>query len=259
MVSWFDNVDSNNPTNFKYDSPTGVGFLGNITSTWVCSDGGWYGCDDLEGEDTEVLQLPFSFQFYGIQYDEITVSTNGWISFGDHEMSAFRNYSIPGAGGPSPMVAAFWDDLTTDGSGQVYKLVTDDYVIIQWNIMRIHDHGNNNDTNTFQMILYNPSNAEYITPTGDGEIKIQYKQFNNISDGDYFQYTPVHGCYSTIGIENHLGDVGLEYTFNNQYPTESMTLSDETAIFITTSLGFTFETGDVNQNKINNGNYIQNI
>jgi hypothetical protein len=41
--------------------------------------------------------------------------------------------------------------------------------------------------------------------------------------------------------------VGLEYTFNNQYPTESMTLSDETAIFITTSLGFTFEPGDVNQ------------
>jgi len=57
----------------------------------------------------------------------------------------------------------------------------------------------------------------------------------------------LHGCYSTIGIENHLGNVGLEYTFDNQYPTESMTLSDETAIFITTSLGFTYESGDVNQ------------
>ena len=65
------------------------------------SGGGWYGCNDLEGEDTAVLQLPFTFSFYGVSLDdEITVSTNGWIAFGDREMSAFRNYSIPGAGGP---------------------------------------------------------------------------------------------------------------------------------------------------------------
>ena len=209
------------------------------------SGGGWYGCNDLEGEDTQVLQLPFTFQFYGIEYNEITVSTNGWIAFGDREMSAFRNYSIPGAGGPSPMVAGFWDDLTTDNGGDVYYLVSDEHVIIQWDEMRIHEHGS--QENTFQMILYNPGDPEYLTQTGDGEIKIQYKDFNNISDGDYNQYTPLHGCYSTIGIENHLGNVGLEYTFDNQYPTESMTLSDETAIFITTSLGFTYESGDVNQ------------
>ena len=209
------------------------------------SGGGWYGCNDLEGEDTQVLQLPFTFQFYGIEYNEITVSTNGWIAFGDREMSAFRNYSIPGAGGPSPMVAGFWDDLTTDNGGDVYYLVSDEHVIIQWDEMRIHEHGS--QENTFQMILYNPGDPEHLTQTGDGEIKIQYKDFNNISDGDYNQYTPLHGCYSTIGIENHLGNVGLEYTFDNQYPTESMTLSDETAIFITTSLGFTYESGDVNQ------------
>lgn len=223
----------------------------NLTDTGdgCYSAGGWYGCDDLEGEDTQVIQLPFDFQFYGIVYNEITVSTNGWIAFGDREMSAFRNYSIPGAGGPSPMVAAFWDDLTTDGSGQVYKLVTDDYVIIQWNNMRIHGHGTNNDTNTFQMILYNPEYMGYLTPTGDGEIKIQYKRYRNISNGDYYEYTPLHGCYSTTGIENHLGNVGLEYSFDNDYPTEAMELDDETAIFITTSLGNTFVMGDVNQDE----------
>ena len=213
------------------------------------SGGGWYGCSDLQGEDTQVLQLPFSFQFYGIQYDEITVSTNGWIAFGNREMSAFRNYAVPGAGGPSPMVAAFWDDLTTDNGGQVYKLVTDDYVIIQWNNMRIYEHGGTNDVNTLQMILYNPDYMGYITPTGDGEIKVQYKKYNNISVGDYNQYTPLHGDYSTIGIENHLGSIGLEYSFNNQNPAEAMTLDDETAIFITTSLGYTYTLGDVNQDE----------
>ena len=213
-----------------------------------CFTSGSWGCgSNLNGQDSEVIQLPFSFQFYGIQYDEITVSTNGWIAFGDREMSAFRNYSIPGAGGPSPMVAAFWDDLTTSNGGQVYKLVTDDYVIIQWNNMRIYEHGNTNDTNTFQMILYNVDYMGYITPTGDGEIKIQYKKYRNISDGDYYEYTPLHGDYSTTGIENHLGSIGLEYAFNNQNPTEAMPLGHETAIFITTSLGYTYTLGDVNQ------------
>ncbi len=181
-------------------------------------------------DDTETIQLPFDFQFYGIVYDEITVSTNGWIAFGESDMSSFRNYSIPGAGGPSPMVAGFWDDLTTDGSGDVYYLSNNDYVIIQWDSMSIHGH--NNSQNTFQMILYNPSST--YTPTGDGEIKVQYQEFRNVSDGDYYQYTPLHGCYASIGVENHLGNIGLEYTFDDEYPDEAMELGAQTAIYITT-------------------------
>ena len=51
-----------------------------------------------------------------IDPDQIDV----WISFGNFAMYSFRNYPIPGAGGPSPMVAAFWDDLTITSSGNVY-------------------------------------------------------------------------------------------------------------------------------------------
>ena len=176
------------------------------------------------------LDLPFEFKFYGINYSQIVVNTNGWISFGNTEITSFRNYPLPGAGGPSPMIAAFWDDLTTDNGGDVYRLINDDYVIIQWNEMRVHDHGS--QENTLQMIIYNPENS--FTPTGDGEIKIQYKEFNNISDGDYYEYTPLHGCYSTVGIENQYGNIGLEYTFNDNYPIEAMELDDNTAIFIST-------------------------
>lgn len=62
-----------------------------------------------------LIDLPFTFTFYGIDYDQMVVNTNGWISFGDFIMYSFRNYPLPGAGGPSPMVAAFWDDLKTSG------------------------------------------------------------------------------------------------------------------------------------------------
>ncbi|MBC8256049.1 MAG: hypothetical protein H8E85_01920 [Candidatus Marinimicrobia bacterium] len=180
-----------------------------------------------------LIDLPFIFTFYGIDYDQIVVNTNGWISFGDFLMYSFRNYPIPGAGGPSPMVAAFWDDLKTGGGGYVYYYETEEMVVIQWDDLRTYDNSGQYHE-TFEIILYN---KDYFSPTitGDSEIKIQYGEFNNTSDGSYPNGgTPIHGCYSTIGIENHLGDIGLQYTFNNIYPEAAASLQDWTAIFITT-------------------------
>jgi hypothetical protein len=195
-----------------------------------------YGNGNYSGSYTYssvVLDLPFIFTFYGIDYNKIVVNTNGWISFGDFKMYSFRNYPIPGAGGPSPMVAGFWDDLRTGSGGYVYYYETDDKVVIQWDDMRTYDN-NGSYRETFQIILYN---QEFLSPTvtGDNEIKIQYQEFNNTSDGYYPNGgTPTHGCYSTIGIENHMGDTGLQYTFNNTYPDAASQLEDRYAIFITT-------------------------
>jgi hypothetical protein len=120
-----------------------------------------------------ILDLPFVFTFYGVDYDQIVVNTNGWISFGNFEMYSFRNYPIPGAGGPSPMVAAFWDDLKTGSGGYIHHYEMDDKVVIQWDDMRTYD---GNSRETFEIILYN---KELLSPTitGDSEIKIQYQEY----------------------------------------------------------------------------------
>ena len=208
--------------------------------------------DDGDGNGsnrTALMSLPFNFTFYGVTYNEITISADGWISFGRNDMPSFRNTPIPGAGGPSPMIAAFWDDLKTGSGGDVYTYTTDEYVIIQWDYMRTYY---NNNRETFEIILYNNEALGEPTLTGDNEVKIQYYDFNNTSSGSYPNGgTPTHGCYSTIGIENELGNQGLQYTFNNQYPTASMPLSDGDAIFITTGRAL-FTAGDINQdNTIN--------
>ena len=39
---------------------------------------------------------------------------------GQTSMESFRNYQIPGVGGPSPMIAVFWDDLKLTNGGRVY-------------------------------------------------------------------------------------------------------------------------------------------
>ena len=171
----------------------------------------------------------------------ITVNTNGWISFGQSNLESFRNYPLPGAGGPSPMLAAFWDDLKTSNCAEVYVYSGGNYFVIEWSEMRTYF---NNSTETFQIILYDNT---YLTPTGDNEIKIQYKEFNNTSSGSYSGWGSTHGGYSTIGIENMYADIGLEYTFNNDYPTAAMPLHNQSAIFVTTRNPVETLLGDANQ------------
>ncbi len=185
-------------------------------------------------DDVSIVDLPFDFTFYGISYDKISICSNGWISFGETDMESFRNYTLPGPGGPPAMVAVFWDDLMTTGGGDVYTYYDqlNDFFIVEWSNVRTFF---NNSIESFQVILYN-TNLQTIT--GDDEIKIQYKEFNNTSVGDYpvgnYSGPVVHGQYCTVGIENHLSNDGLQYTFNNFYHPSSMPLSDQKAIFITT-------------------------
>jgi hypothetical protein len=195
------------------------------------------------GDDVTHVTLPFTFRMYGQAYGQITVCSNGWIAMGHTSMQSFRNYPLPGAGGPSPMIAAFWDDMITSSNGRVYKYYDDanHQFIIEWSRLRTYD---NNSLETFQVILRDP--AYYFTPTGDGEILIQYKTFNNTTTGNY-GWSQVHGAYCTVGIEDATATRGLEYTFNNQYPTAAMQLDDETAILITTRGSDIRMRGDVNQ------------
>ena len=187
--------------------------------------------DGNNQDDSQVINLPFTFKFYGEEYQQITVCSNGWISFGSSDLESFRNDHLPGPGGPSPMLAVFWDDLTADSGGAVYGYYDEllHVYIVQWNNVKTYE---DNSNESFQAILFDP--AFYNTPTGDGEILLQYEDFNNTSNGSYGGGTPLHGGYCSVGIEDHWGTTGLEYTFNNTYPRAARTLSDDSALFIST-------------------------
>ena len=184
------------------------------------------------GDDVQTINLPFTFTMYGLDYNQISICSNGWIAMGDTDLESFRNYQIPGVGGPSPMIAAFWDDLKLTNGGRVYTWYDDEnYIfIVQWSRVRTFQNG---ASENFQVILFDPS--YYLTPTGDGEILIQYEDFSNTSYGSYGTWgAPIHGGYCTVGIEDHTMKVGLQYTFNNIYDPAAMVLDDETSILITT-------------------------
>ena len=200
-------------------------------------------------DDVTTVNLPFTFKFYGVDYDQISVSSNGWVSMGSTSMKSFRNYHIPGPGGPSPMIAVFWDDLnTTTSGGRVYKWYDElnHQFVIQWSHLRTYD---NNSLENFQLIL--KDSQHYFTPTGDGEILMQYADFNNTSTGNY-GWGQVHGNYCTIGLEDQSETIGLEYTFNNTYAISAMPLEDSTAILFTTRGANILQRGDINQDGLLN-------
>ena len=180
--------------------------------------------------DIENLNLQFVLRFYGKNYTTITVCSNGWIAPGSTSQMSFMNWSIPGPLGPSPIIAPFWDDLKINNGNVCYFYdQTQNYFIVEWSHLQ-NDYDNSEET--FQVILFDSN--YYPTTTGNSEILFQYKTINNVNQGNYGTFSN-HGQYATVGIEDHTGTVGLEYTYNNQYPTAAKVLEDEMAILFTGS------------------------
>ena len=125
---------------------------------------------------------------------------------GETDLESFRNYQMPGVGGPAKMIAVFWDDLKLSNGGRVYTWhdQIEKKFYVEWSEVRTYQ---NNSLETFQAVLYDPS--YYITPTGDGEILLQYKEFNNTSYGSY-SWDQIHGNYCSVGIEDHTMTRGLQ-------------------------------------------------
>jgi hypothetical protein len=189
--------------------------------------------DSGDQGDVEDVNLPFSFNFYGVNYNMISVCSNGWIAPGGSVQASFMNSPIPSAQGPSPMIAPFWDDLKM-GSGHVYYYydLMEHAFIVQWS--RVQNDFMSSLQN-FQVLIYDP--AVYPTSSGDAIIVFQYDTVNNNSTGNYSGYPMQHGQYATVGLEDHTFTRGLQYTFNNTYSAAAAPLQNGLAIKFTTEGG----------------------
>lgn len=200
---------------------------------------------EMFDDDTELIDLPFNFKYYGENYSQISICSNGWISFSSTWMTNFRNWSIPSPLGPKSLIAPYWDDLKGLPNGDSIEPMHVFYsydeanskFIIEWD----NAYNNFNDTSLekFEVVLYNPN--VYNTPTDDGEILFQYNTIDNPASSNN---------YATIGIENKNHTDGICYTYANNYAPGSKILQNNLAILFTTSTPDSFTGNDDNVNDI---------
>lgn len=176
------------------------------------------------------FRLPYNFNFYGVSYDTVWVSTNGWISFGINPgTNAPSNVSIPAVAAPNRAVYVFWDDLNlvaSDNANIYYQTLgttPNRYTVITWKDARHKNAppGNLKPANqvTFQVILHE-----------NGKIITQYK---DCAVGDSLYNW---GRSATIGIENAGGTVGRQYLFNGS-PVGNLVASERAIQFSCKDVG----------------------
>jgi hypothetical protein len=164
---------------------------GGPTFSWVDITG--TGTPITLTDDSSILvNLPFTFSFYGVDKTQVRISSNGYLTFGAFG-STFTNTNIPNSGNPSDIICPFWDDLNpaTSPGGTIHYLSSPTQFIVQYtNIRRFLT----TQPNTFEVIL-----------NADGSMLFQYLDMQGLLTS------------STVGIENAAGTVGLQVVFNAAY------------------------------------------
>jgi hypothetical protein len=177
---WKDSDDSGGPS-FNYIDISASG-----TPATLLAD------DNFDGP----FPIGFTFNFYGANYTEFYIASNGFIGFGP--TTGYHKFTnvLPTTTSPNNIIAWLWDDLIPrDDSGVYYQSFADKLVI------QFVQFGNNNSGAAAERV-----NAEVILYP-DGKILVQYLNFT--------ANWPFSLC--TVGLENADGTDGLTVVYNAPY------------------------------------------
>jgi|GEM_PF-1766464 len=150
------------------------------------------------------VSLPFTFKFFGIDYNQFWINSNGWISFTDPTAlaaSVQRNpVNIPVAGGIENYIAGTLADLdiTTGTYSDAHTYYGGDATQFVITFQHAHLYGSASDYITFQLIL-----------KLNGDIIVQY---NDAESSSPVATSITNFC--SVGIENANGSKGILYRLN---------------------------------------------
>ncbi len=189
---WIDSDEPGGPA-FGWVDISGSGTMLDSNSAWVPTgtfprwDEGYYG-----------IQLPFTFNYYGVVKDSLFIGTNGNVMFQRPTGNIFTNAAFPTAAGPiDNHIGIWWDDLMCRIPGKVYYGTNGSDFVVQYDSIPLYSTTAWPANYTFQVIL-----------SPNGTVKTQYKNMG-ISAGTLTS--------SAIGIENATGTIGLGVVNNAAY------------------------------------------
>jgi hypothetical protein len=204
---------------YAYD--TGDGWTGQApTYDWVEITGVGNEMTAIDADAAvTTISLPFTFRYYGVDYTQISVCSNGFLAFGTEDYRFGDNSGIPDSHGPEAMLAPFWMDLDPTAGGAIYEYYdsASNRWICQFDAVQHYGGGN---AETFEVILLDP--VHYPTASGNGDIIFQY------------QVVPFpYQC--TVGIENPAETTGIQYLYNSSYDPSAAAIAAGQAIRFTTT------------------------
>jgi hypothetical protein len=201
--------------------PDGFGYVwrddgsGGSSFSWIEISGTGTNLSLADESISSALSLGFGVGYYGTNYTQIRVGSNGFITFNASETGTYyTNATIPAAASPNLLLAPYWDDMNpgATGAGVFYQAFTD-YFVVEWNAVPRYNVAGSEKT--FEVII-----------NRSGLIKFQYKTVGNAAANPS----------NTIGIENSGGTVGLLGWYNgtatsgfnlgNNYPVEFLVPSN---------------------------------
>ncbi len=186
---------------------------------------------------TVLVDLPFTFRYYGQDYTRIRVCDNGWISFDLGDDYDFYNWTLPSTHGNDALVAPFWDGLNPEipGAGEenpngiapdgiyAWHDAAAGAFIVEWS--RLPNYiPTVLGLQTFQVVLLDP--AMHPTAGGDGEMLFLYRQVNN---------NDTERMFASVGWESPDGLDGMQLSYDGLNRAGMAALQPGLAIRVTTA------------------------
>lgn len=175
------------------------------TYNWIDTSSGTV--HPLTDESNVTIPIGFDFNFYGVTRSTITISDNGYLTFGSAvPFFDYLNADMPQWPLPNDIIAPYWDDFHLTKGGQVVSLLEgttpNRRLTIAWvDVPHYYSLGAALDAASFQATLYEES----------GDIVFNYKDTDFGTFGDDF----TSGISATVGLEDPSGEEATLYTFDD--------------------------------------------
>lgn len=106
------------------------------------------------------FNIGFTFNFFGNNYTQFYVGSNGWIGFSAAQTTGYTAAYIPNAGSPRNVIMADWEDLFPGAANIYYTTVgtaPNRKLIVSFNA--VPHYGCRSNLHTFQFVLYETTNV----------------------------------------------------------------------------------------------------
>jgi hypothetical protein len=114
------------------------------------------GCDDcVQGP----YNIGFTFNYFGNNYTQFYVSSNGWIGFSPGQTNGYTAQFLPNGNAPKNAILADWEDLFPNtGNMNFYTTGTAPNRVLVFNFNNVPHSSCRSNLHSFQIVLFETSN-----------------------------------------------------------------------------------------------------